>query len=96
MNNHAGKILAFINGHNHADLLDNEEGFPIISMVNSKCEAFTEYKPEAFITPGRKLGELSQEAFDIMLVNTEKRQIRFARFGAGKNKEVTHGRAEWL
>jgi 3',5'-cyclic AMP phosphodiesterase CpdA len=96
LNNHAGKILAFINGHNHADLLDNEEGFPIISMVNSKCEAFTEYKPEAFITPGRKLGELSQEAFDIMLVNTEKRQIRFARFGAGKNKEVTHGRAEWL
>lgn len=93
---HAGKILAYINGHNHADLLDTEEGFPIISIVNSKCEAFTEYKPAGSITPDRKLGEPSQEAFDIMLVNTAKRQIRFVRFGAGKDKIVTHGRAEWL
>ncbi|MCR2806724.1 metallophosphoesterase family protein [Paenibacillus soyae] len=96
LNQHADKILAFMNGHNHADLLDNEEGFPIISLVNSKCEAFTEYKAEGFITPHRKLGESSQEAFDVMLVNAEKRQIRFVRFGAGKDKIVAHGRAEWL
>jgi Predicted phosphohydrolases len=96
LNRHAGKILAYINGHNHADLLDNAEGFPIISIVNSKCEAFTEYKSEGFITPDRKLGEPSQEAFDIMLVNTEKRQIRFVRFGAGKDKIVRRGKAEWL
>lgn len=96
LNHHSGKILAFMNGHNHADLLDNEEGFPIITIVNSKCEAFMEYKTEGFITPNRKLGESSQEAFDIMLVNAEKRQIRFVRFGAGKDKIVTHGRAEWL
>lgn len=96
LNHHIGKILAFMNGHNHADLLDNEEGFPIISIVNSKCEAFTEYKPETFITPDRKLGESSQEAFDIMLVHTAKRQIRFVRFGAGKDKIVMQGKAEWL
>ncbi|MEK4362260.1 metallophosphoesterase [Paenibacillus sp. FSL M8-0212] len=96
LNNHADKILAFINGHNHGDFLDNEEGFPIISIVNSKCEAFTEYKPEGFITPDRKLGETSQEAFDIMLVNSEKRQIRFVRFGAGKDKFVSDGKAKWL
>ncbi|MHA7967355.1 metallophosphoesterase family protein [Paenibacillus sp. CAU 1782] len=93
---HACKILAYINGHNHGDLLDNEEGLPILSIVNSKCEAFTEYKPDAFITPDRKLGEPSQEAFDVMLVNTEKRQIRFVRFGAGKDKIVAQGKAEWL
>lgn len=96
LSNHAGKVLAFINGHNHADVLDNAESFPIISIVNSKCEAFTEYKPEGFITPDRKLGEPSQEAFDIMLVNTEKSQIRFMRFGAGKDKIISHGKAEWL
>lgn len=96
LSNHAAKILAFINGHNHGDYLDNEEGFPIISLVNSKCEAFTEYKPEGFITPDRKLGEPSQEALDIMLVNTKKKQIRYVRFGAGKDKIVTDGRAEWL
>lgn len=96
MNNHADKILTFINGHNHGDFLDNEEGFPIISIVNSKCEAFTEYKPEGFITPERKIGEASQEAFDIMLVNSEKGRIRFVRFGAGEDKIVAHGKAEWI
>ncbi|MFD2331494.1 metallophosphoesterase family protein [Cohnella sp. GCM10020058] len=96
LNLHAGKILAFINGHNHADLLDNEEGFPIISLVNSKCEAFREYKPEGFITPDRKLGEPSQEAFDVMLVHAEMKRIRFVRFGAGKDKIATKGKAEWL
>ncbi|CAM4481117.1 metallophosphoesterase family protein [Paenibacillus xylanexedens] len=96
LNIHADKVLAFINGHNHGDFLDNEEGFPIISIVNSKCEAFTEYKPEGFITPNRKLGDPSQEAFDIMLVDSEKGQIRFVRFGAGKDKIVAHGKAEWL
>ncbi|MCF7757960.1 metallophosphoesterase [Paenibacillus xylanexedens] len=96
LHDHSAKIMAFINGHNHADLIDNAEGFPILSILNSKCEAFTEYKSAGFITPNRKIGDTSQEAFEIMLVNTEKRQIRFVRFGAGKDKIVTHGRAEWL
>lgn len=96
LNKHASKILVFINGHNHADLLDNKEKFPIISILNSKCEAFSEYKPEGSITPDRKLGEPSQEAFDVMLINTEKKQIRFVRFGAGKDKLVAPGRMEWL
>jgi len=31
------KILAWINGHNHADFIDNKEGVPIISIANAKC-----------------------------------------------------------
>lgn len=96
LSGHAGKILAYIHGHNHADLLDNAEGFPIISIVNAKCEAFAEYKPQGAITPDRKLNDPSQEAFDIMLVSPENRRIRFVRFGAGKDKMVANGRAEWL
>ncbi|MEK3826966.1 MULTISPECIES: metallophosphoesterase family protein [Paenibacillus] len=95
LKSNANQILAFINGHNHGDFLDNEEGFPIISIVNSKCEAFLEYKPTGFITPDRKLGNASQEAIDIMLVNPEQQQIQFVRFGAGKDRIVAHGKAEW-
>ncbi|WP_434752913.1 metallophosphoesterase family protein [Paenibacillus amylolyticus] len=96
LHEHSDKILAFINGHNHGDLIDNAEGFPILSILNSKCEAFTEYKSPGFITPHRKLGDSSQEAFDVMVVNTEKRQIRFVRFGAGNDKIIIDGKAEWL
>ena len=90
------RILAWINGHNHADRLDNSEGFPIISIVNAKCEAFSEYKTEGFVTPNRKIGEASQEAFDLMVVNADRETIRFIRFGAGSDRLVVGGKAEWF
>jgi len=89
------KTLAWINGHNHSDFIDNNERFPIISIANAKCEAFTERKTEGFITPDRELNNTSQEAFDIMLINAEKEQIRFIRFGAGRDKIISKGKAEW-
>ncbi|MDR2727681.1 MAG: metallophosphoesterase [Chitinispirillales bacterium] len=93
---HSDKILCFINGHNHADLLYNEEKFPIISLANAKCEAFLERKPKEFITPKRELGARTQECFDIMTINTGKREIRFTRFGSGNDKTVKGGKAVWL
>jgi 3',5'-cyclic AMP phosphodiesterase CpdA len=92
----SGKILAYINGHNHADLIGNEEKFPIISIANAKCEAYLERKPEGFITPERKLGTRIQECFDIMLINSGIREIRFIRFGSGRDKMVSCGKAKWI
>lgn len=85
---HKPKIIAWINGHNHADMLDNEEGFPIISIANAKCEAFLERKPEGFITPERRLGDVSQELFDVLIVNAKKRRAHFVRFGAGSDRII--------
>jgi len=96
MSAHSGKILAWINGHNHADKLDSCECVPIISIANAKCEAFTKYKPKGFVTPERKLGDVSQELWDILLINPEKRTLRFVRFGAGRDRIVKGGKAEWL
>ena len=93
---HKDKILAWLNGHNHADRLDNKEGFPTISIANAKCEAFSEYKTKGFVTPDRKLGDISQEAFDLMIVNAEKRTVRFVRFGAGDDRIIKNGTAQWV
>jgi predicted phosphodiesterase len=80
-------ILAWINGHNHADKIDYEP-FPVVSLVNAKCEAFIEYKTDGFITPDRKLGEVSQEAWDVMVVNSEEKSMQFIRYGAGENRRI--------
>ena len=96
LNQHKNKIYAWINGHNHADRLDNEEGFPIISITNAKCEAFYERKTEGFITPYRKLGEVSQEAFDIVILNKSNEEARFIRFGAGKDRHISNRKVEWV
>jgi predicted phosphodiesterase len=96
LNKHADKILAYINGHNHCDHLYNEGRFPIISVNCAKCEYFLEHKPVGAVVPYRKLGDVSQESFDIMTIDTEKREIHFTRFGAGNDRVVCNGKAEWV
>jgi hypothetical protein len=101
LNEQAHRILAFINGHNHADHLDNDGAFPVVSIACSKCEtefeekretAFKE-KPAGFIAPGRSLDEAAQECFDVMLVHPVKDTVRFIRFGAGEDRIIKAGHA---
>ena len=96
LNQNSRKILAFINGHNHCDLLYNNGEFPIISINCAKCEFFLEYKPEGAVVPYRKLGERTQESFDIMTIDSDKRIIYFTRFGAGHDRIVQNGKASWI
>ena len=91
---YSNKIIAWINGHNHADRIDHVESIPIVSTINTKCEAFTEHKPTSYITPERKLDTATQEAWDIMIVNQT--TINFVRFGAGDDRIIKNRKAEWL
>jgi predicted phosphodiesterase len=95
LHTHSKKILVWINGHNHADRIDHVESVPIVSAINAKCEAFTEYKPQNYITPERKLDTATQEAWDILIVNPQEGRINFVRFGAGSDRKICDRKAEW-
>lgn len=95
LNRHSDKILAYINGHNHCDHLYNDGRFPVISVNCAKCEYFLEHKPTGAVVPYRRLGDVSQESFDIMTIDPGKGEIHFTRFGAGSDRIVRNGRAEW-
>jgi hypothetical protein len=96
LNAHADKVLAFINGHVHADILCNDHGFPIIALGCAKCEHELAYKIEGAFTPERRPGTASQELWDILSVDTAGRTLAFRRQGAGKSRIVTGGKAQWL
>lgn len=99
LDTHSHNILAFINGHNHCDHLFNDlynGNFPIISINCSKCEYFLEHKPEGAVVPYRELGNRTQESFDIMSVDTEKKEIYFTRFGSGNDRIVKNAKAVWV
>lgn len=99
LDRYSDKILAYINGHNHCDLLFNDlhnGRFPVISINCAKCEYFTEHKPEGAVVPYRKLGDRTQESFDILQVDTVGRKMFFTRFGAGDDRIVTDGCARWI
>jgi hypothetical protein len=95
LNEQSGRILAFVNGHNHFDRLDNEGSFPIISIANAKCEAIFKDKPQDSIIPERTLDSSTQECWDVLLVNPLTDTIRFIRFGAGADRIVANGEAQW-
>ena len=81
-----GKILAFINGHNHTDHIYNDFSFPIVSIGCAKPECFYENKPPGQFTPNRRLGDISQELWDAMVINPDEKSISFLRFGAGEDR----------
>lgn len=88
--NHRGKlrIMAYVHGHNHGDMLYRKREIPIISLGCNKCEYFVDKKPEGSITYKRKPGTVSQDLWDVMVVNPDENQIDFIRFGAGENRNV--------
>lgn len=99
LDKYADRILAFINGHNHCDLLFNDlknGQFPVISINCAKCEYFTDHKPEDAVVPERRLGDRTQESFDIMQVDAENGRIYFTRFGAGYDRIVKDHKAYYL
>lgn len=83
-----GRILAYVHGHNHADQIFCEKSFPIVSIGCAKCEDFKDKKPEGAVTFDRKMGTVSQELWDVMVVNVEDGVIDFVRFGAGEDRRV--------
>ena len=84
-----GKILAFINGHNHADQIYLGQSFPVVSIGCSKLEYFTQYKPKGAYTPERRPGDASQELWDALVIKPKEKRLDFLRFGAGDDKVIT-------
>lgn len=99
MDKYADRILAFINGHNHCDHIFNDlknGKFPIISINCAKCEYFTEHKPAGAVVPERRLGDRTQESFDIMQIDPDKKEIYFTRFGAGQDRIIKGGKGSFI
>ena len=84
-----GSILAYVHGHNHADQIVYTEHFPIVAVGCAKCEDFKDKKPEGSVTYDRKMGTVSQELWDVVVVNTKKKKLDFVRFGAGEDRSIS-------
>lgn len=84
----AGNILAYIHGHTHADYIYTKRAFPIASIGCAKCEDMTDKKPPGSYTQPRRLGTISQELWDVLVVKPQTRRIECIRVGAGSNRQI--------
>lgn len=83
-----GRVFAYVHGHNHADQICYEKKFPIVAIGCAKCEDFKDKKPDGAVTYDRKMGTVTQELWDVMVVDVEEGKIEFVRFGAGEDRTV--------
>lgn len=94
--NSPGKnVLGYIHGHTHADYVYTERSFPIISVGCSKCEYFPDKKPEGAKRYMRKLDDVTQELWDVLIITPEKKSLEFVRFGAGEDRSVKQETKVW-
>ena len=87
-NTHGKCVLAYVHGHNHAEQIYRKRAFPIISLGCNKLEDFKDKKPEGSYTYDRKRGTVTQDLWDIMVVDTKDGNMDFVRFGAGEDKHI--------
>lgn len=89
---HLQRILAFIHGHTHADYIYTERAFPIVSVGCSKCEFFSDKKPEGSIRYRREMGTVWETLWDTMIIHSKEKRIDFVRFGAGIDRSIENGK----
>lgn len=84
-------VAAWFVGHEHGDYNANIGG---INFVMTACE--TAYVPSLWDMPGggvfpeRKLGTVSEDAWDAVSLDFKERKIRIVRFGAGKDRVISY------
>lgn len=85
----AYQIIGFFYGHTHADYIFEECSFPVISIGCAKMEYFTDKKPEGAITWQREEGTVTQDLWDSLLIDFERKKLKLIRFGAGADREIS-------
>ncbi len=89
---HNHRIIGFLHGHTHADLIYTKRTFPIISVGCSKIEYFEDKKPDGAICHARIEGEGTQELWDTLIVDPETGDMDFVRFGAGCDRRIINNK----
>lgn len=89
------RVLGYIHGHTHADYIYEERSFPIISVGCAKCEYFPDKKPEGSVRQMRRLNDVSQDLWDVLVIMPEEGKLDFIRFGAGEDRTVQKKTKIW-
>ena len=82
--NCAGKVACWIAGHRHKDAVTAlSDGTPVVIVTT--CNAGAEMGDVS-----RTAGTITENAFDVVSVDTQNKTIYFTRIGAGEDREVTY------
>ena len=74
-----GEILAVFHGHIHRDLINRTaSGVPVIGVTADK----TDTSKESVVLVERRFGTITEQAFDVVIVDRTARKLHCVRIGA--------------
>lgn len=80
--NEPGTIVAMFNGHHHKDYSRKLYG---IQHISTDCSAaFPERKPH------RVLGTIDEDAWDVIVIHPDRREVEMFRYGYGKDRRFVY------
>lgn len=87
-------LIGFIFGHTHQDALDttNHYGINLISTVSSLPDYYPKPTGETGVNKSweRQKDTKNEDGWDVFIVNSETRNVKIRRFGAGENREFNY------
>ena len=95
-NTHTGKIICIIQGHKHYDAVWHTTGG--IPIITTTCDKNTAYNTvDTWLTERRIAGTVSEQAFDVMIIDRDNRTIKAVRIGAlaMDNTDITTSDPNW-
>ncbi len=84
-------IPAWIVGHFHGDMIKNLFGINFVLVGNETAYVPRLWDmPEGGVYNERVLNSVTEDLWDVALLNLKQRKIKFVRFGAGCDREITY------
>lgn len=78
-------IAGVISGHVHKDYAEqSKKGYP---MISTTCDAYARGREPDY---SYRLGTIAEQAFDVITLDTEQRQLYFTRIGRGKDRVFSY------
>lgn len=86
-----GTVIGLIHGHTHWDYIGMKEAntFHEISIgASNTTMSYGTYKPDEAVVQERATGTVTEDLWDIVVIQPEVKRIKIIRFGAGTDREI--------
>lgn len=84
------KVLCFMSGHTHADKIDTVTNSFAHITIGTQHATNNELLAPGAVSPERTPGTVTQDLWDIMIIQFESRKIKLIRFGAGEDRTIDY------
>lgn len=86
-----GTVIAYIHGHTHGDMIETDDSI-LFTEVAIGCAKFEKMNSgtQGMTYQDRSVDDATELLFDIVCVDVTNRKVKFIRFGAGQDREITY------